>query len=549
MPAALVLALVLAAAAGAGPSAPPNIYTIAGVGISGNTGDGGQATEAELDQPRSIDALAGGSYVWAEPYSNRVRLVGPDGVVTTLAGTGTAGYSGDNGPATAAQLNFVHGAAQLTDGSYVLADDLNSAIRKVATDGTITTVVGNGSPGYGGDNGPAVNAQINDPRAIAAMPDGGFIFPDTNNHRVRRVWPDGTITTVAGTGVQGYTGDNGPATLAQLSIPFSVAPTADGGFLIDDVGNQRIRKVDAGGTITTVAGDGIAGFSGDNGPATSAELNNAHSIVALADGSFLIADTSNLRVRKVAANGIITTFAGNGTLGSGGDNGPATSASLSYPKGVDADAAGGVLIADEQGNRIRFVGTPIAPANVSLPTVSGTPQLGRPLTATAGGWSGTGPTFAYQWRRCDTLGASCADIPSATAKTYTLTAGDVGSTLRMQVTSTNAAGSAVATSDPTAVVSAGTTAVTVAFSASRRNGDVAVRWRTAREADLLGFAVYRSTGHGRVRLNRQLIPSTGGVAGRGYSWIDRRAPRTSTRYWLRAVGLHGSAWFGPAVAG
>jgi hypothetical protein len=205
-----------------------NIYAIAGTGSSANTGDGGQATEAQIDQPRSMDLTSAGGYVWAQPWSNRVRIVGPDGNVSTLAGTGVAGYSGDGGPATAAQLNFVHGAAQLTDGSFVLADTINSVIRKVSTSGVISTVVGDGNAGYSGDGGPAASAEINNPRGLAAMPDGGFVFPDSNNHRVRRVWPNGTITTVAGTGVQGFAGDGGPATSALLSIPFGVSPTADG---------------------------------------------------------------------------------------------------------------------------------------------------------------------------------------------------------------------------------------------------------------------------------------------------------------------------------
>ena len=148
------------------------------------------------------------------------------------------------------------------------------------------------------------------------------------------------ITTVAGTGVQGFTGDGGPATAAQLSIPFGVAPTADGGFLIVDVGNGRIRKVSAGGTITTVAGNGVDGYSGDGGPATAAQLMHPHNVVALADGSFLIADASNQRVRRVAANGIITTLIGDGSVAYSGDGGPAAAAQLSVPKAVAVTSAG-----------------------------------------------------------------------------------------------------------------------------------------------------------------------------------------------------------------
>ena len=172
--------------------------------------------------------------------------------------------------------------------------------------------------------------------------------------------------------MQGFAGDGGPATAAQLSIPFGVAPTADGGFLIVDVGNQRIRKVSAAGTITTVAGNGVAGYSGDGGPATSASLRDPHNVVALSDGGFLIADASNQRVRQVGADGIISTLIGDGTRGYTGDGGPAAAAQVSVPKAVAVTPAGDVLIADEQNSRIRFVGTVVAPANTARPRSRGT---------------------------------------------------------------------------------------------------------------------------------------------------------------------------------
>jgi len=318
-------------------SAPVSvIYTIAGTGGAGFSGDGGQAIAAQIREPRSIAPTADGGYLEAQPYENVVRRVGPDGTISTVAGNGSAGYSGDGGPATSAALNFVHGASPMPDGGFILADNMNSAIRRVWPDGTITTVAGTGVAGYNGDGGPANRAQINAPRAVAALPDGGFLIPDANNHRIRRVWPDGTITTVAGTGVQGFSGDGGAATSAQLSIPFFVAPTADGGYLIDDVGNQRIRRVSASGTITTVAGTGVAGYSGDGGPATSASIAGAHSVWPTSDGGFYIADTVNARIRYVSAAGTITTVAGTGNLGFSGDGGPAAAADLNYPKAIAA---------------------------------------------------------------------------------------------------------------------------------------------------------------------------------------------------------------------
>ena len=441
----------------AGPAGGTNgdtIVTAAGNGVSSSAGDGLQASEASLNQPRSVFALPGGGFVWAEPWSNRVRKVSADGVVSTVAGTGAQGYGGDGGPATAATLNFVHSAAPLADGSLLLADTQNNRIRKVSPAGIISTVAGTGSAGFTGDGGPATSARINNPRGVVGLADGGFLIPDTNNHRVRRVWPNGTITTVAGTGVQGFSGDGGPATSAQLARPFGVAPTADGGFLVVDVGNQRIRKVSAAGTITTVAGTGVAGYGGDGGPATSALVNNPHNLVAQPDGSFLIADASNERVRLVAADGTISTLTGTGVRGFSGDGGPAALAQISVPKAVGLTATGDVLVAEEQNNRIRFVGTPVAPAAAASPAVSGIARQGQTLSATSGTWTGTGPSFAYQWLRCDAAGGSCAAIGGATAKVYTAASADVGGTLRVRVTAANVAGTAVAESAPTAVVEA-----------------------------------------------------------------------------------------------
>src|SRR5581483_4756305 len=417
---------LLHSATGHGATGTPIAWTAVGTGVRGDSGDGGQAREADINQPRSVFPTPDGGFVWAEPWSNRVRKEWPDGHISTIAGTGVAGYSGDGGLAVNAQLNFCHSASPTPDGGYLIADTMNSVIRKVWPNGTITTVAGTGSAGYSGDGGPATQAQINNPRGVFALPDGGFIFPDSNNQRVRRVWPDGTITTVAGNGTQGFSGDGGPATAAELSIPFAVAPTPDGGFLIDDVNNQRIRKVSSSGTITTVAGNGVAGYSGDGGPATSAELDNPHNLAVFPDGSFLIADASNNRVRLVSTSGTISTYEGTGVGGYAGDGGPATSAELSIPKAVAITASGDVLISDEQNDRIRFAGTVVAPSNVSLPTLSGTPSQGQTLTATPGTWSGTGPLFAYQWRRCDASGSSCANISGATGTSYALVAADQG---------------------------------------------------------------------------------------------------------------------------
>jgi hypothetical protein len=320
-------------------------WTLAGTGVQGDSGDGGQAREAAINQPRSVFPTQDGGYVWAEPWSNIVRKVGPDGIVLTIAGTGAAGFGGDGGQASTATLNFVHSASPTADGGYLLADTVNSRIRKISPSGVITTVAGDGIAGYGGDGGPATAASINNPRGIVALSDGSFLIPDSNNHRVRKVSPTGVITTVAGTGTQGFSGDNGPATSANLSIPFGVAPTPDGGFLIVDVGNQRIRKVSAAGIITTVAGTGTAGYSGDGGPATSAMIANPHNVVADSSGGFYIADASNERVRYVSSGGTISTPFGTGTRGYTGDGGPGSSAQQSVPKAFGITPAADLMVA------------------------------------------------------------------------------------------------------------------------------------------------------------------------------------------------------------
>jgi NHL repeat len=296
--------------------------------------------------------------------NDEVRRVSPDGTITTFAGGALNGFSGDGGPATSARLNLPMGVAAQPDGGVLIADSNNHRIRRVSPDGTITTVAGNGTEGFSGDGGPATAAELDLPVAVAVTRDGGFLIADYLNNRIRRVSPDGTITTVAGTGAEGFAGDRGPATAARLGFPNSVPATADGGFLIADYINDRVRRVSPDGTITTVAGTGGWGFSGDGGPATWAQLNSVADAVETPDGGLLTSDTGNNRVRRVSPDGTITTVAGIGGFpGSfSGDGGLATLAGLNAPGGVAVTASGGFLIADTNNNRVRFVdadfGTP-----------------------------------------------------------------------------------------------------------------------------------------------------------------------------------------------
>ena len=212
-----LLSLVVGALAAAGgvvaaTGTPGTITTVAGTGLTGQTGDGGPASAAEIDHPRGIAVAPGGGYVFADAFANTVRRVWPDGHISTIAGTGTAGFSGDGGPAAAAELDLPHGVAFTTGATLLVADALNNRIRAIDAGGTITTVAGTGVPGFAGDGGPAASAQIDAPRGVASLPGGGFLIPDSGNQRIRAVAADGTISTVAGDGTRGFAGDGGPAT-------------------------------------------------------------------------------------------------------------------------------------------------------------------------------------------------------------------------------------------------------------------------------------------------------------------------------------------------
>jgi len=345
------------------PPPPPTstgiITTVAGTGaVAGFSGDGGPAVSAKLRAPRTMEADTHGNLFITDTENHRVRKVDSNGTITTLAGTGTAGYNGDNIPATTAQLNNPHGIAVDAAGNVYIADSPNQRIRRVAPDGIITTVAGTGASGYNGDNIPATTARLNYPKGVEVGPDGGLYIGDANNHRVRRVdLSTGMITTVAGTGTAGAGGDGGPATSAQLNQPRNLAFGPDGDLYIADNTNFKVRRVDSvTKTITTVAGSGTAGYSGDGGAATSARLNEVRDVAVDAAGNVYIADELNHRIRWVDTGGIIRTFAGTGTSGFSGDGGLATAARIAGPRGVAVDPQGRVLIGDTGNHVIRRVG-------------------------------------------------------------------------------------------------------------------------------------------------------------------------------------------------
>ena len=312
------------------------ITTIAGGG-SGDLGDGGPATDATFSShPMRVTCDRAGNLYVADAHHARIRKIDTStGTITTVAGCGTEGYSGDGGPAVHAQIASPHGTALDQEGNIHIADLKNDRIRKVdAPTGVITTVAGTGEHGYSGDGGPATEAMLASPIAVFATADGDLFIADHRNSRIRKVdAATGIITTVAGTGEQGFRGDGGPATHVAISLPRDVALDANGSLYIADGANNRIRKVDPDGTITTIAGTGSEKFFGDGGPAHMANLSMPYSIALDCDGNLYIVDTGNRRVRKIdASTRIITTVAGNGSYGFSGDGGPATDAPLAVGK-------------------------------------------------------------------------------------------------------------------------------------------------------------------------------------------------------------------------
>ncbi|HLK64689.1 MAG TPA: IPT/TIG domain-containing protein [Bryobacteraceae bacterium] len=393
---------------------------LAGNGRYGYLGDGGPATSSQLAFPEGVALDTAGNLYIADRAANVVRKIATSGTISTVAGIGTNGFSGDGSPAVGAKLNGPTGVAVDSAGNIYIADTGNSCIRMVAANGTISTVAGNNAPDYMGDGGPATQASLNQPEGVAVDSAGNLYIADTFNNVIRMVAPNGTISTMAGTGFPGSAGDNGPASSATLFLPTDVAVDASGTLYIADLGAVRIRKI-AQGTISTVAGnvtaeqlpvngvlaisarisgptgvavdsngafyyaagsigsgsgltrgdfkiwkvtaagafsliagDGDNSFSGDGGPASKAQIDTPAGMALDTDGSLYFADPGNNRVRKIAPNGVITTVAGNGAPGFGGESGPATAALLNQPMGV-AIKDGNLFIADTGNNRIREV--------------------------------------------------------------------------------------------------------------------------------------------------------------------------------------------------
>ncbi len=355
----------------------PIITTVAGNG--GDTTfptDGAMATDCNLFT-FSATADHNGSIYFVE--GTAIYKITLDGHIHRFAGRqADSGYSGDNGPASEAQIGFVTDIACDNNGNLLMVDRVNERIRKVDIFGIITTVAGNGTKGFSGDNGPSTDAALNLPDAVAIDNAGNIYVSDGWNFRIRKINTNGIINTIAGTGIGGYEGDGGPATAANIYSAYGLAVDPTGGIYIEN--RERIREISTDGIIKTIAGNGTAGFTGDGGPATAAKIQcggiagpNIYSKIPSGvavdnDGNLFFADGLHQRIRKVDKNGIITTFAGNGYYfvtptapfqsyrgGFSGDGGAAIAAKLSWPSDVTVDNQGNVLIADAFNNRIRKV--------------------------------------------------------------------------------------------------------------------------------------------------------------------------------------------------
>lgn len=331
------------------------IETIAGTGAPGFSGDGGPATQARFGTLSALAVDMAGNLYLSDITHHRVRRIGANGIITTIAGTGVAGFNGDDRPAITAQLATPAGLAIDAAGRLYIADLGNHRVRRVDADGIIRTVAGNGARDFSGDGGPAAAASLAYPSDVAFDTLGNIFITDVGNYRVRKIDPDGIITTVAGNGQRGFAGDGGPALEASFRETARISVTALDELLIVDRFNHRLRRIDQNNIIHTLAGNGSYGYNGDHIPATAASMRFPQDVAVDPSGLIYIVDTSNHRVRQVDADGVISTVAGNGVPGYVGDGGPADQASLNNPSAIAVDAAGTIYIADSFNYRIRVV--------------------------------------------------------------------------------------------------------------------------------------------------------------------------------------------------
>jgi hypothetical protein len=446
--AATVTALALVLPAPAALAAGSTIETAAGTGVAGYAGDGGQAVDAQLISPAGVAVDGFGNVYLADDGANVVRRISPTGVISTVAGNGTAGYSGDNGLPTAAKLNGPTDVVLDAADNLYIADFGNHVVREVvAATGKIRTVAGNGTAGYGGDGGAGNKAKLTSPAGLDVDTAGNGYIADYGNGTVRKLSAAGTISTLAGTGVPGFSGDGGPASAAQLDHPGDVAVVGSMVYVADAM-NARVRLVDGAGTISTVAGDGTAAYAGDGGPATSASLVYPTGLATDSAGDLFVADMYGHTIREVAA-GTITTVAGTGVAGYSGDAGDALSAQLNHPARVNLDPAGNLYVSDWSNHVLRRVdalgsaaNSPGSPSGVSAVAGDASADVSWTEPVNDGGAAITGYTVTPNDGTAD-----LTPTPVIAGQTTTTVTGLTnGTAYTFTVTATNTAG----TSTPSA---------------------------------------------------------------------------------------------------
>ena len=333
-----------------------NVTTLAGItGQRGGFAGGGTAGEARFYYPRDVAVDVAGNIYVADHFNHRVRKISATGAIATIAGTGDPGYSGDGGPAVDAQLSYPRGVLVDSAASVYISDSGNDRVRKVDTSGIIETIAGTPEADDLGNGGAASEARLSGPRGLALDASGGLFIVESGNDTVRRVSPSGTIMPVAGTGEQFDARNGGPASMAQFGYPRDIAYDTNGNVYVLD--SNQVRKIDPNGIISAVAGTGEYGYSGDGGPAIAAELQNPSVLELDADGNLYIAGWFNHRIRKIDVTGTITTIAGTGERGFSGDGGPAIAAQLNSPRAIAVDSVGNVYVADYSNQRVRKIDT------------------------------------------------------------------------------------------------------------------------------------------------------------------------------------------------
>jgi gliding motility-associated-like protein len=396
------------------------INTIAGNGVSGYSGDGGPATAAELLGPFHLSIDGAGNVLIPDYENNRVRMLNTSGVISTIAGNGVLGYSGDGGPAVAAEMYYVSCAYAAPSGNIYISDHFNNVIRMVNTSGIITTIAGNGAVGYSGNGGPATAAELHTPIGVTADAAGNIYLTDAGNACVRKINTSGIISTIAGNTIPGFSGDGGAATAAEINWPAGIVVNAAGDIFFSDWSNNCIREINPSGIISTCAGNFAlgAGYSGNGGQATAAQMNSPNGIALDGAGNIYSAESGNNCIRKIIPSGIISTVAGNTIAGFSGDGGQATAAEMNASLGVAVNSAGDIYISDYDNKRVREITGSITVSVNVIAGVSCNAGNGGSAAATPSG--GNSP-YTYSW---SPGGQTTSTATGLSARIYTITVTD-----------------------------------------------------------------------------------------------------------------------------